>query len=133
MTIEIGLRRPRQIEELYLDELFAGTGAVDTASRERLLAEAHRRIAEPLYSVAMALIAAVCLISSGLPRQGQNKQMVLATAGAGLFLVLSFVLRSGTQRLPVLAPLVYLLPTIAIAICYWFLLRRKSMLPRLAA
>jgi lipopolysaccharide export LptBFGC system permease protein LptF len=81
----------------------------------------------------MALMAAVCLISSGLPRQGQNKQMVLAVGGAGLFLVLSFVLRSGTQRLPVLAPLVYLLPAIAIAICYWFLLRRKSMLPRIAA
>jgi lipopolysaccharide export system permease protein len=125
--------RPRQIEELYLDELFAGTGAIDAASRQRLLAEAHRRIAEPLYSVAMAMIAAVCLISSGLPRQGQNKQMVVAIAGAGLFLVLSFVLRSGTQRLPVLAPLVYLLPTMAIAICYWFLLRRKSMMPRLAA
>jgi lipopolysaccharide export system permease protein len=125
--------RPRQIEELYLDELFAGTGAIDQASRERLLAEAHRRIAEPLYSAAMALIAAVCLISSGLPRQGQNKQMVVAVAGAGLFLVLSFVLRSATQRLPVLAPLVYLLPTISIAICYWFLLRRTSMLPRVAA
>jgi hypothetical protein len=59
--------------------------------------------------------------------------MVVAIGGAGLFLVLSFVLRSGTQRLPFLAPLVYLLPTMAIAICYWFLLRRKSMLPRLAA
>ena len=125
--------RSREIEELYLDELIAGTGATDQPSRARLMAEAHRRIAEPLYSMAMAMIAAVCLISSGLPRQGQHRQIVVAVAGAGLFLVLSFVLRSATSRLPGLAPIVYFLPTTATAICVWYLARRKSMRPRMAA
>jgi lipopolysaccharide export system permease protein len=122
--------RPRQIEELYLDELFAGTGASDAAGRARLLAEAHRRIAEPFFSVAMAMIAAVCLITSGLPRQGQTKQMIVAVAGAGIFLVLSFVLRSTTQRIPALAPTVYLLPSLVTAICVWYLIPRKSMQAR---
>jgi lipopolysaccharide export system permease protein len=122
--------RPRQIEELSLHELFAGTGATDAAGRARLLAEAHRRIAEPFFSVAMALIAAVCLITSGLPRQGQTKQMIAAVAGAGIFLVLSFVLRSTTQRMPALAPTVYLLPSVVTAICVWYLMRRRSMRPR---
>jgi lipopolysaccharide export system permease protein len=124
--------RPRQIEELYIDELFAGAGATDALARARLVAEGHRRIAEPLYSIAMTMIAAACLISSGLPRQGQHKQIVAAVAGAGLFLVLSFVLRSATSRFPALAPVVYLLPATAFAICVWSLARRKSMRPLMA-
>src|SRR5215470_4934275 len=126
-------QRPRQIEELYLGELFKGTGATDASGRAKLIAEGHRRIAEPLYSIAMAMIAAAALISSGLPRQGQHRQMIAAVTGAGLFLVLSFVLRSATSRLPVLAPIVYFLPTSAIAICVWFLARRRSMRPRMLA
>src|SRR5262249_21624772 len=125
--------RPRQIEELYLDELLAGSGAVDAAGRAPPVAEAHGRRAEPFYSVAMAMIAAVCLITSGLPRQSQMKQAATAIAGAGLFVVLTFVLRSATQRMPALAPAVYLLPAAAIAICIWLLMRRKSMRPRMAA
>jgi lipopolysaccharide export system permease protein len=125
--------RPRQIEELYLDQLLSGSAAADAPTRAQHLAEAHRRIAEPLYSLVMAMIAAACLITSGLPRQGQNRQMMAATAGAAAFLSLSFVLRSVTQRLPALAPIVYLLPTVPLLICFWQLARRRMMQPRPAA
>ncbi len=125
--------RQREIEELYLGELLHGQGAASAEARLGLLAEAHRRLADPLYSIAMALVAAVCLITSGLPRQGQNKQMVAAVTAAGSLLALSFVLRSVTQRMPSLGPIVYVLPAAAIAACFWLLVRRKAMQPRPAA
>jgi len=124
--------RQRTTEELSVGELLAGTGAADPLQRERAAAEAHRRLAEPLYATAMALVAVVCLITSGLPRQGQNAQMVAAVTAAGLLLALSFVLRSMTQRLPASAPAVYAIPLAAIAVCLWLLARRRVMTPRAA-
>ena len=124
--------RQRTTEELSVGELLAGTGAADPLQRERAAAEAHRRLAEPLYATAMALVAVVCLITSGLPRQGQNAQMVAAITAAGLLLALSFVLRSMTQRLPASAPAVYAIPLAAIAVCLWLLARRRVMTPRAA-
>jgi lipopolysaccharide export system permease protein len=124
---------PRQLssEELYLPQLFSGNGETDPTARGRLRAQAHQRLADPLYAIAMALIAAGALISSGLPRQSQNMQMVAATMGASLLMILSFVLRSVTQRLVYLAPVAYVLPILAMVIASWLLLR-KSQRPRLA-
>ena len=124
--------RQRLTEELYLGELLSGVGQSDSQTRLRLSAEAHRRLAEPLYTIAMALIAAVSLVISGLPRQGQNKQMIFATCGASLLLVLSFVLRTMTQRLPDLGPVVYAIPTMAIVFCLSVLVVRSAAQPRKA-
>jgi lipopolysaccharide export system permease protein len=125
--------RQRLTEELYVSELLSGAGQSDPLARLRLSAEVHRRLADPLYVIAMALIAAVSLVTSGLPRQGQNKQMILATAGASLLLVLSFVLRTMTQRLPGLGPIVYAIPTTAIFVCLSLLVTRTATQPRKAA
>jgi len=124
--------RPRQIEELYLGELFSGSATPDAQTRAEHRAEGHLRLAEPLFSIAMSLVAAVALITSGLPRQGQNRQMIAAVATAALFLSSSFVVRSMTQRLPALAPVAYLLSTSVAFACIWLLARRRTMRPRLA-
>jgi lipopolysaccharide export system permease protein len=122
--------RQRMTEELYLSELLSGTSQSDPQGRLRLLAEAHRRLAEPLYAIAMALIAAVSLVTSGLPRQGQNRQMILATSGASLLLVLSFILRTTTQRFPGLGPVVYAIPSLATMACLWVLIARSASQPK---
>jgi hypothetical protein len=76
--------RPRLIEELCLDEPLSGMGQQDCQTRLRLSAEAHRRLAEPLYAIATAPIAAGSLVTSGLPHlrdlQGEP------SAGAVLYL-----------------------------------------------
>jgi lipopolysaccharide export system permease protein len=125
--------RQRLTEELYLSDLLSGPENLDLQARLRRSAEVHRRLAEPLYATAMALIAAVSLLTSGLPRQGQNRQMVLATAGASLLLVVSFVLRTLTQRFPGLGPIGYAIPTTAIVLCLSFLVTRTAMRPRRTA
>ncbi len=125
--------RTRATEELYVSELLAGDSSLTPLARERNVAEAHRRFAEPLYSIAMALIAAACLLTGGLPRQGQNRQLIAAMTGAGALLAVSFVIRSTTQRRPELAPVVYAIPALSVLVCLWLLARRKSPRPRVAA
>jgi lipopolysaccharide export system permease protein len=121
----------RSTEELYLPQLLSGNGETDPLARGRMLAEAHRRLAEPLYPLALALIAASSLIGSGLPRQSQNLQMLGATLGASLLLILSFVMRSLTQRFVYLAPFAYVLPAVTIGLGLWLLMRKRGLRPRL--
>jgi lipopolysaccharide export system permease protein len=123
--------RPRSTEELYLPQLLSGNGETDPLSRGRLLAEAHRRLAEPLYPLALALIAASSLIGSGLPRQSQNLQMLGATLGASLLLILSFVMRSLTLRFVFLGPVAYVVPTLTIGLGLWLLMRKRGLRARL--
>lgn len=119
--------RKREAEELYVSELMAGASSdSDPVRRDRLRVELHRRLAEPLYVLALALIAAGALINGGGPRQGQNAQLIGATAGAAGLLTLSFILRGVVQRVAVLAPVVYALPIIAMAIGLWLLLRART-------
>lgn len=121
--------RHRGIDELYLGELWAGTEAGnDSDARWRLRVEAHRRLADPIYCLAMALIAAGCLVTGGQPRQGQNLQVLIATGCAGLLLAVSFTLRSVTEATDALAPAVYALPLLVIALALWPLARNR--LPR---
>ena len=128
------LQRRREPEELYLSELEAGMAIEpDAALRDRMRIDLHRRRAEPLYTIALSLIAAGALINGGAPRQGQNAQMVGATVGAACLLAVAFILRGFIQRVAVLAPAVYLLPIIAMAIGLWLLLRSPNSRRRAAA
>jgi len=128
------LQRRREAEELYLPELAAGMASdPDPVRRDQLKIELHRRLAEPLYTIALALIAAGALINGGAPRQGQNVQMLGATTGASTLLAVSFILRGFIQREAVLAPVVYLLPILAAAIGMWLLLHRPAFQRRATA
>ena len=117
--------RQRLTEELYLTDLLSATSKTDALLHKRMLAEVHHRLADPLYSIAMALIAVVSLITSSLPRQSQNRQMISAIGGAGFLLMLSFILRSVTERSPALAPLTYAVPILAIVVCWSLLIWRS--------
>jgi lipopolysaccharide export system permease protein len=113
-------QRKRAMEELYPDELVAAINSQsDPAIRQRMRLELHRRITDPLYCLAMALIATACLVTSGLPRQGYNLQMLIASGLAGQLLALSFVLRSLSERSASLLPVIYVLPLVAIALALW--------------
>ena len=118
--------RRRSADELYLGELWSGTDAGDDLdARWRMRVEAHRRLVDPVYCLALALIAATCLVSSGQPRQGYNLQMLLATGCAGLLMIASFFLRGVTEGTDALAPVVYALPVLAIALALWPLMRNR--------
>jgi lipopolysaccharide export system permease protein len=127
------LQRRREPDELFLPELAAGmVNDPDPARRDQFRVELHRRFAEPLYTIALSLIAAGALINGGAPRQGQNAQMMGATIGAACLLTISFILHGVILRQAVLAPAAYLLPVVTIAIGVWLLLRQPAS-PRPAA
>jgi lipopolysaccharide export system permease protein len=118
--------RRRTADELYLGELWSGSDAGnDLDARWRMRVEAHRRLVDPVYCLALALIAAACLVSSGQPRQGYNLQMLIATGCAGLLMIASFALRGVTEGTDALAPAVYALPMLAIGLALWPLTRNR--------
>jgi lipopolysaccharide export system permease protein len=117
-------QRRRGSDELYLGELWSGVDAGNDAdARWRMRVEAHRRLVDPIYCLAMALIAAGCLVTSAQPRQGQNLQMLIASGYAGLLMIGAFALRGVTEGTDALAPAVYALPILAIVLALWPLSR----------
>jgi len=127
-------QRKREAEELYLPELVAGmAGDPDPVRRGLLKIELHRRLSEPLFTIALALIAAGALITGSAPRQGQNAQMIGATIGVASLLAVSFILRGIIQRTPALAPAFYVMPVLAMACGAWLLLHRPTFLRWAAA
>lgn len=126
--------RRRGAEELYLTELATGMAKdPDPTRRDQMKIELHRRLADPLFTIALALIAAGALINGGTPRQGQHTQMLAATIGAASVFAFAFMLRGFIQRAAVLAPLVYMLPVLATAIGLWLLMRQPASRRRAAA
>ena len=126
-------QRRREAEELYLPELMADMAKdPNPVHRNLYMIEFHRRLSEPLFSIALALIAAGALISGGTPRQGQNPQMVGAAIGVATLLTASFIMRGIIQRTPELAPAFYVMPILAMSCGIW-LLHRPAFLRRVAA
>jgi lipopolysaccharide export system permease protein len=118
--------RRRSSDELFLGELWNGSEAGnDLDARWRLRVEAHRRLVDPIYCLALAMVAAGCLIAGGQPRQGHNMQVVLATVLAAALMVAAFMLRGITEATDALAPAVYALPILAIVVSLWILTRNR--------
>jgi len=127
-------QRKREAEELYLPELIAGiAGDPDPARRGLLKIELDRRLSEPLFTIALALIAAGTPINGSVPRQGQSARILGAAIGVAGLLAASFILRGIIQRTPALAPAFYAMPVLAMACGAWLLLHRPTFLCRPAA
>jgi lipopolysaccharide export system permease protein len=118
--------RLRTSDELYLGELWTGANAGnDLDARWRMRVEAHRRLVDPTYCLAFAMIAAGCLIAGGQPRQGHNLQVLMASGCAAVLMISAFMLRSASEGTDALAPAVYALPILAIALSFWPLTRNR--------
>lgn len=131
-SIDLGnlFSRPNQkphrgAEELYLSELWSSNPTEDSDTIARMHVEAHRRLADPIYCLAMALVAAGCLLGAGQPRQRHNVKVLIATGFAGAVMISAFALRGFTEGGRSAVPLVYGLPLVAIAASFWPLLRGR--------
>jgi lipopolysaccharide export system permease protein len=117
--------RRRGAEELYLGELFSAGSADDRDTVARMHVEGHRRLVDPLYCLALALVAAGCLLGTGQPRQGSNVRILTATALAGLLMIAAFAVRGITEATDYFVPAIYALPLAAILLSFWPLLRNR--------
>ncbi|MBF0269708.1 MAG: LPS export ABC transporter permease LptF [Alphaproteobacteria bacterium] len=123
--------RFRDARERPLGELFSvnaqEVGPVDFA---RFRVEAHHRLSSPLYHLAFAFVALVCLLSGSFSRHGMSGKVVLAIAlmiavEAAQLGVAGLVVKSLT-----LIPLIYVVPVLPILICLGLLIGQPR-LPRL--
>jgi lipopolysaccharide export system permease protein len=87
--------------------------------------EVHRRLMDPFYCLALALIAAACLLGTGQPRQGHSLRVVMATGFAAALMLGAFAVRGITEGTFSVAPVIYALPLGAIALSLWPLLRNR--------
>jgi lipopolysaccharide export system permease protein len=106
----------RKIQERYLDELFwPSEQAVTQRIRDQFFAEAHNRIAQPLYCIAFALIALAAVTRGRRQRGSVAMRLTGASLVAAGLRVAGYGVMGMAQRNPPLVALFYLLPALGAA------------------
>ncbi|MBP6818238.1 MAG: LPS export ABC transporter permease LptF [Ferrovibrio sp.] len=125
----------REPSERYLHELFwiNEKDLDDVANRTKLMVEGHRRLASPLYTPALMMIAIAGVIGGQFNRRGQGLRL-LGTASVAIVVQLaSLGVAQAAMRQPLLIPLLYLAPLGFLAGALWLLRepdsRRTPALP----
>ncbi|MCQ8185592.1 LptF/LptG family permease [Parvularcula maris] len=123
--------RPWQSEERFLSELM--NPDLNRPYNQRyqglFLAEAHARLATPLYCVAFVLIAGSFMLSATTSRRGYGKRIAMAAGAAGLIRILGFLVQSAAADAAVLNPLQYAIPALAIVVASVSLSNRVGIGP----
>lgn len=130
----------RDPRERFLSELlFPADTETDRNFHDELVAEGHRRLATPLYSIAFALIALSVLLTGDFNRRGQAGRMVLAVGAVAAIQIAGFnALNMATGR-PTLLVLIHLVPLIPMLVAGYALVwpiwrsRRASISGAVAA
>ncbi|MGB6085292.1 LPS export ABC transporter permease LptF [Parvibaculum sp.] len=86
-------------------------------NRKRLLADAHERIVEGFYPVALTLVALAALLPAPFSRRGYATRVATAAAAALLARILGFAIANAAARNSYLIPLMYLFPFAVCGIC----------------
>lgn len=122
--------RWRQPEERYLHNLLWPDGSnEDQRYASELIAEGHRRLQFPLYTLAFAAIGLASVLRGEFSRRGQAKRIAGGVAGVAAAQAGQLTLVDLTIRMPQLAPLGYLLAVVLIAAPFYLLLgvsRRRT-------
>jgi lipopolysaccharide export system permease protein len=101
----------------YLHELFFPdmTQPWERANRLKLYAEAHARLAEPLYNIALVVLALGAVLGGGFSRLGYGKRIVTAVAVAAVARIAGFGVQAVADDQVWLNLLQYAVPLAAIA------------------
>jgi len=107
----------RKIQERYLGELFwpPEQQGVTPRIRDQFLAEAHNRIAQPLYCIAFALIALAAVTRGRRQRGSVALRLTIASLAAAGLRIAGYGVMGMAQRNPPLVALFYLLPVLGAA------------------
>ncbi|MCZ6720736.1 MAG: LPS export ABC transporter permease LptF [Proteobacteria bacterium] len=115
-------RAPR---ERFLPELLNPSDDPDDQNnRGKLWAEAHQRLASPLYSFALVAIALAALLSGQFDRRGQWRRLLGAVVAACVFEAVGLGLVSVTAKFPPLTVLIYLNVVVTIGGGLFVMMRR---------
>ncbi|HLZ83736.1 MAG TPA: LPS export ABC transporter permease LptF [Caulobacteraceae bacterium] len=97
-----------------------------------MLAEAHSRVAAPLYNVAFMFLALAAVIGGPFSRLGYGARIAAVAAAALLARTLGFAAQAASGATPILNALQYAIPLGVTVICAGILLRpsRRTPAPR---
>jgi lipopolysaccharide export system permease protein len=117
--------RWREPKERFLHELLIPQGhPSDIRYRNELRAEAHRRLATPIYACAFIVIGVAAMLTGEFRRRGNIKRILAAVAIVAALQIGNFALHDLAIRLPAAAiPGLYAGAVIPIAAAFYFLLR----------
>ena len=104
----------RTLHQLLLPDW---TAHYDIQNARDFQAEATSRIASPLLSIALAMIALVGVLGGEFSRRGYGRRIMIAGGIALLVRVLPIALQSAAQDEPALNPVQIALPLVVILIC----------------
>jgi lipopolysaccharide export system permease protein len=104
----------RTLQQLLLPDW---TAHYDIQNAQDFQAEATSRIASPLLSIALAMIALVGVLGGEFSRRGYGRRIMIAGGIALLVRVVPIALQSAAQDEPALNPVQIALPLIVILVC----------------
>ena len=107
----------RKMPERYLNELFwpPESQGLTPRIRDQFFAEAHNRIAQPLYCIAFGLIALAAVARGRRQRGSVALRLTIASLAAGALRIAGYGVMGMAQRNPPLVALFYLLPVLGAA------------------
>jgi lipopolysaccharide export system permease protein len=117
-----------KVSDRYLHELFFPDTrqAWERVNTGPLLAEAHSRLAAPLYNIAFMFLALTAVIGGAFSRLGYGARIASAAGAALLARTLGFAMQAASGASPGLNALQYGVPLAVILACALTLFRRKA-------
>jgi lipopolysaccharide export system permease protein len=108
---------PRKVQERYLNELFwpGESQGLTQRIRDQFFAEAHNRIAQPLYCLFFALIALAAVTRGRRQRGSIAMRLTIASLAAAGLRIAGYGITGLAQRNPPLVAIFYLLPALGAA------------------
>jgi lipopolysaccharide export system permease protein len=106
-----------KVSDRYLHELLFPdlTQEWEQKNRTKMLAEAHSRLAGPLYNIAFILMAVAAVIAGSFSRMGYGRRIAMVAAGAIVVRVLGFAIQAACDANAWLNILQYVAPAAASA------------------
>jgi lipopolysaccharide export system permease protein len=111
----------------YLHELFFPDLQQSWEQRNRLslLAEAHARLATPLYNIAFMAMALSAILGGGFSRTGYARRIAVVAASAAVVRILGFVVQAASEENAWINVLQYAIPIAATAIALRSVFRQR--------
>jgi lipopolysaccharide export system permease protein len=114
-----------KLSDRYLHELFHPDlrQAWERANTGPMLAEAHSRLAAPLYNIAFMFLALTAVIGGPFSRVGYGARIAAVAAAALVARTLGFAAQAASGATPILNLLQYAIPVGVALVCAFILLR----------
>jgi lipopolysaccharide export system permease protein len=117
--------RWRQPQERYLSTLLWPRDTPnDRRYRSELVAEGHRRLTFPAYTLGFVVVGLASILAGEFSRRGQAKRIGGGIAAVALLQAVQLALADVSTRNLALIPATYVLVLLAIIVPFWVLIRR---------